>query len=210
MDVDGTGKIDIDEIFMSNKIPETEWGKRVFKAIDIDGSGCLSFDEFFVGLYNYLAGDQNFVQKMAFDMSDDDGGGKLSIDELRQLLILVHGKGPNKKSANELNKKIKNLMLQLDRDRSGTVTFAEFQLQGKKIQSLFKRECYPILLPYLISPRNFDTKSSRLRAPVSAAKSFHGKGLLDEADEAPCGRARKQGHHPPAQRAVSAQRRGCL
>ena len=42
MDVDGTGKIDIDEIFMSNKIPETEWGKRVFKAIDIDGSGCLS------------------------------------------------------------------------------------------------------------------------------------------------------------------------
>ena len=94
----------------------------MFGAIDIDGSGNLTFAEFFVGLYNYLAGDQNFVQKMAFDMCDVDGGGKLSVDELRQLLVLVHGKGPAKKGAKELNKKIKNLMNQLDGDRSGTVS----------------------------------------------------------------------------------------
>ena len=33
------------------------------------------------------------------DMCDRDGGGKLSVDELRQMLTLVHGKGPQKKGA---------------------------------------------------------------------------------------------------------------
>jgi len=59
-----------------------------------------------VGLWNYLSADANFVQKMAFDMADDDSGGKLSIDEVRQLLIIIHGKGPDKKSAKDLNKKV--------------------------------------------------------------------------------------------------------
>ena len=138
IDIDGKGKVEIDEIFMCNKIPETDWGKRVFAAIDCDGSGALSFSEFFVGIYNYLAGDQNFIQKLAFDMCDRDGGGKLSVDELRQMLTLVHGKGPQKKGAKELNKKLKALVSQLDRDHSGTVTLAEFMNAGKKIQSLFK------------------------------------------------------------------------
>ena len=71
-------------------------------------------------------------------MCDRDGGGKLSVDELRQMLTLVHGKGPQKKGAKELNKKLKALVSQLDRDHSGTVTLAEFMNAGKKIQSLFK------------------------------------------------------------------------
>ena len=88
IDLDKTGHLNLDEIFMSHKvcegiqpkpscpsslpeasaalivslaaaqIPETEWGRRVFMEIDIDDDGKLSFPEFVVGFYNYLAADQ--------------------------------------------------------------------------------------------------------------------------------------------------------
>jgi len=136
--VDHSGSINIDEVFQTKKLVITEWGKRVFMAIDIDGSGCISFPEFYVGLWNYLAADPFFVQKMAFDMADEDGGGKLTVDEVRQLLILIHGKGANKKSSKELNKKVHTVMKALDNDKSGVVTFAEWQANAKSIQSIFK------------------------------------------------------------------------
>lgn len=33
-------------------------------------------------------------------------GGKLSMDEIRQLVIMIHGKGADKKAERELNKKV--------------------------------------------------------------------------------------------------------
>mmetsp|Transcript_12277 Transcript_12277/g.15795 ORF Transcript_12277/g.15795 Transcript_12277/m.15795 type:complete len:199 (+) Transcript_12277:375-971(+) len=106
--------------------------------MDLDGSGQISFPEFFIGLWDYLSADKNTLTKMAFDMVDDDHGGKLSIDEVRQLLVMVHGKGRDKKNEKQMNKKLHTTMKQLDKDGSGQVTFPEWQANSKKIQSLFK------------------------------------------------------------------------
>lgn len=106
IDVDNSGQIEIAEIFGNKNIVMTEWGKRVFEAMDVDGSGKISFPEFYVGLWNYLAADLTCLQIMAFAMTDEDKGGKVSIDEVRQLIILIYGKGPNKKSQKELNKQV--------------------------------------------------------------------------------------------------------
>jgi len=138
IDLDKTGHLNLDEIFMSHKIPETEWGRRVFMEIDIDDDGKLSFPEFVVGFYNYLAADQAYLQKMAFDMADEEERGKLSVDQLRQLLITIHGKGPEKKSAKELNKKVHAVMKAMDPQKTGWVTFAAWQKNSKVAASIFK------------------------------------------------------------------------
>ena len=97
----------------------------------MDNDGMIDFPEFVVGLWNYCAADQPIIQKMAFYMADVMDRGKLSVDDVRQLFVLVLGKGPDKKSAKKLNHMVHKALKQLDPKKTGFVTLAAWQSTPK-------------------------------------------------------------------------------
>ena len=107
-------------------------------SLDADGNHKASFSEFLIGLWNYCSADALFLHKMAFDMADEDGGGKLTTQEVQALLFLIYGKGQSKKSQKEMYKKVRSTMKLLDTNQSGTVTFQEWEENSRHIQSLFR------------------------------------------------------------------------
>ena len=58
--------------------------------------------------------------KFAFDLFDNDGGGTIAKNEIRQLVSLVIG-------GKDIDKKVKDLLGKMDEDGDGEVTLEEFR-----------------------------------------------------------------------------------
>jgi calcium-dependent protein kinase len=59
---------------------------EMFDAVDTDGSGMIEYSEFVVATLGeeHLLSDEKLI--MTFKMFDKDGGGTISIDELKEVL----------------------------------------------------------------------------------------------------------------------------
>lgn len=91
MDVNGDGKLQKDEIqagykkFFGRELSNEEVDE-MFARVDVDNSGEIDYSEFVVATLNEKNMLSNNKLKAAFRMFDKDGGGSISIDEIKQVM----------------------------------------------------------------------------------------------------------------------------
>ena len=97
----------------------------MFAKVDIDNSGSIDYSEFIVATMNEKNLLSNNKLQTAFKMFDKDGGGSISIDEIKQ--VLSFGKSLDEKVVEEIIK-------QVDDNGDGEISFDEFaQMMLKNI-----------------------------------------------------------------------------
>mmetsp|Transcript_16218 Transcript_16218/g.37334 ORF Transcript_16218/g.37334 Transcript_16218/m.37334 type:complete len:819 (-) Transcript_16218:89-2545(-) len=113
----------------------------IIESIDVDHSGKVEYSEFIAGVLDLGKDAVRKQLKVAFNIFDLDGSGTISMNELRHVLM----QGPNDKavparSANSSTSippgtdgllpdgmTVKEVMSGLDKDRTGQVTYQEFE-----------------------------------------------------------------------------------
>ena len=122
IDGDNDGKLDKEEL---KKIYFQHYGKhlsemeldQIYNKIDIDGSGKIDYSEFVVASMNEKELLSKQKLQAAFNMFDQDGGGFISKQELREVLQL---------GSNFDQDLIEKIFKEADKDNDGTISFDEF------------------------------------------------------------------------------------
>lgn len=91
MDVNGDGKLSKEEIkggfgeYFGRSLNDQEVDE-MFDKVDADKSGAIDYSEFVVATMNEKNLLSNNKLQSAFKMFDKDGGGSISVDEIKQVL----------------------------------------------------------------------------------------------------------------------------
>ena len=135
-DYDNNGTVDKHEFLAWVDEPtddESCFAARCFSLNDHDRSHTMDFMEFIGVVYNYCSLDHEKLCKFAFRLVDRDNSGHLTMDELEVLVHLVYGTHLSKSDTGIYNSKnmtnVKNaltVLKNLDRDKSGDISFMEF------------------------------------------------------------------------------------
>ena len=130
MDENGDGVLTKEEIkkgyqdYFGRTLNDTEIDD-MFAKVDADNSGSIDYSEFIVATMNEKNLLSNNKLQTAFKMFDKDGGGSISIDEIKQ--VLSFGKSLDEKVVEEIIK-------QVDENGDGEISFDEFaQMMLKNI-----------------------------------------------------------------------------
>mmetsp|Transcript_9710 Transcript_9710/g.19761 ORF Transcript_9710/g.19761 Transcript_9710/m.19761 type:complete len:162 (-) Transcript_9710:1131-1616(-) len=94
--------------------------------------GKLSYSEFFLSLWNFCTLTHETLVKFAFDLYDLDGSGSLTIDEVFEMVTLMH---PSR-DAKYAKVQTKKLMEIMDRGEDGgddDISFPEFLKAHRKL-----------------------------------------------------------------------------
>lgn len=135
-DSSGDGSVTVSEFLAHFGVTngrECQLMRRAFHIIDEsdgDAERKLDFITFFVALHNFCVMDKTEMLHFAFKMFDRDNSGEVTKDELRAMVIMVHG--VNKKTdvtVDELFKKI-------DLTRDGGIACHEFELKSGLLNNL--------------------------------------------------------------------------
>lgn len=131
MDVNGDGKLDKEEIkngygqYFGRTLGDEEIDE-MFAKVDTDGSGEIEYSEFVVATMNEKNLLNNNKLQTAFKMFDKDGGGTISIEEIKQ--VLSFGQSLEESVVNEIIK-------QVDANGDGEISYDEFaQMMLKNIE----------------------------------------------------------------------------
>jgi len=131
MDLNGDGKLSKEEIksgygeYFGRSLNDQEVDE-MFDKVDADGSGEIEYSEFVVATMNEKNLLSNNKLQSAFKMFDKDGGGSISIDEIKQVLSF---------GQNLDEDVIKKIIDQVDADGDGEISFDEFaQMMLKNIE----------------------------------------------------------------------------
>jgi len=122
MDVNGDGKLQKDEIkngyaeFFGRQLTDAEVDE-MFEKVDADGSGEIEYSEFVVATLNEKNLLSNNKLQTAFKMFDKDGGGSISIDEIKQ--VLSFGQTLDEEVVAQIIK-------QVDANGDGEISYDEF------------------------------------------------------------------------------------
>jgi len=122
MDVNGDGKLSKEEIkngygqYFGRNLADEEVDE-MFAKVDTDGSGEIEYSEFVVATMNEKNLLNNNKLQTAFKMFDKDGGGSISIDEIKQ--VLSFGQNLDDEVINQIIK-------QVDANGDGEISYDEF------------------------------------------------------------------------------------
>jgi len=122
MDVNGDGKLSKEEIkngyaeYFGKSLSDEEIDE-MFDKVDADGSGAIDYSEFVVATMNEKNLLSNNKLQTAFKMFDKDGGGSISVDEIKQ--VLSFGQNLDEEVVNQIIK-------QVDANGDGEISFDEF------------------------------------------------------------------------------------
>ena len=124
MDLNFDGKLSKEELIrgfkeMDFENPEEE-AENIFKNADFDDNGSIEFSEWCTASMDKRKMLSKERMKAAFNMFDINGNGKISFDELRQLLD--HGGLTTTK-----NDMYKSMIEEMDIDGDGEISFPEFE-----------------------------------------------------------------------------------
>ena len=99
----------------------------MFNQVDADGNGEIEYSEFVVATLNEKNLLSNNKLQTAFKMFDKDGGGTISVDEIKQ--VLSFGQNLDEEVVNQIIK-------QVDENGDGEISYDEFaQMMLKNIDS---------------------------------------------------------------------------
>lgn len=131
MDVNGDGKLSKEEIkngygqYFGRELGDEEVDE-MFAKVDTDGSGEIEYSEFVVATMNEKNLLNNNKLQTAFKMFDKDGGGSISIEEIKQ--VLSFGQNLEEDVVNQIIK-------QVDANGDGEISYDEFaQMMLKNIE----------------------------------------------------------------------------
>ena len=92
VDLDGSGSVDLLELFVFLEVEHTPFTERVFKVFDSNGTGKIDFREFVLALWNYCTLAKATLDIFTFDLYDADASGVLSHDEVIVMLSDIYGR----------------------------------------------------------------------------------------------------------------------
>jgi calcium-dependent protein kinase len=122
MDLNGDGKLQKDEIkkgyaeFFGRQLTDLEVDE-LFCKVDADGSGEIEYSEFVVATLNEKNLLSNNKLQTAFKMFDKDGGGSISISEIKEVLSF---------GQNLDEEVIQQIIKQVDANGDGEISYEEF------------------------------------------------------------------------------------
>jgi len=122
MDLNGDGKLQKDEIkkgyaeFFGRQLTDDEVDE-MFAKVDADGSGEIEYSEFVVATLNEKNLLSNNKLQTAFKMFDKDGGGSISVEEIKQVLSF---------GQNLDDDVIQQIITQVDANGDGEISYDEF------------------------------------------------------------------------------------
>mmetsp|Transcript_2940 Transcript_2940/g.10402 ORF Transcript_2940/g.10402 Transcript_2940/m.10402 type:complete len:381 (-) Transcript_2940:918-2060(-) len=131
IDKDKTGMVDINEFCRILRVERSPFVERLFSMFDTDRGGLIDLKEFIVGLSNVGTEARENKVKFAFQVFDLDGSGFIDMDELRKIV-----KATNMASEKQLDKRVKWLMSQCDKNGDGKVSYEEFIGLAKKFPNI--------------------------------------------------------------------------
>jgi len=130
LDKDSDGTLTVEEMKEGLKkagLKETENLLQIMKEVDSDGSGVIDYTEFLAATMSKRQYFQEDVCWAAFRTFDLDGNGKITKDELAQVL----SGGAVKSVADSLGvdrEEIERIMTEVDQDGDGEIDFDEFMV----------------------------------------------------------------------------------
>jgi len=133
LDKNNDGTLTYKEIFdgfKQHKIAMSEDLEATINALDTDGSGTIDYTEFIAAGMTTKQYMKKEVIWSAFRTFDSDGDGKITKDELRQVLK------SEDLSENDLTKQVNEMMDECDLDGDGTISWDEFQAMMDKPSSV--------------------------------------------------------------------------
>lgn len=135
MDASGDGSLTYEELkegwkkyFKNSPFSEQEFDQLI-KSLDGDGSKSIEYEEFLRATLNM---EQILTEKnlqLAFKYFDKDGSGKLSADEIKNVLGIIS-------NDKETGIMIKKIIEEFDQNGDGEVSYDEFKNMMKKTSSL--------------------------------------------------------------------------
>ena len=130
MDLNGDGVLTKEEVrkgyqdYFGRALSDEEIDK-MFDKVDVDKSGEIDYSEFIVASMNEKNLLSNNKLQAAFQMFDKDGGGSISVDEIKQ--VLSFGKSLDEKV-------VMDIIKQVDDNNDGEISFEEFAQMMKSIK----------------------------------------------------------------------------
>jgi calcium-dependent protein kinase len=122
MDLNGDGKLQKDEIkkgyaeYFGRNLTDQEVDE-LFARVDGDGNGEIEYTEFVVATLNEKNLLSNNKLQTAFKMFDKDGGGTISIEEIKEVLSFGQNLDENL---------IQQIIKQVDANGDGEISYEEF------------------------------------------------------------------------------------
>jgi len=113
--------------------------KRLFKCFDCNGDAGLDFREVFIGMALLCAGSNAERMEHMFKMMDANGSGRVSREEMVLFLQTV---APSSASRQEIGMLALQIIHEADVNKSGLITFAEFNRWKGKHQVLDWLDAY--------------------------------------------------------------------
>jgi len=128
--------IDRDEFKNALNIQDEKMSNRLFDLFDEDNSGTLELDEF-ISTVTYLQNaDGKQKLKFAFDLYDIDGSGTIEENELSELIKSGLSENNLTFSEEQVSDLTNLLFSEVDTDRSGEISFDEFEEVAEKYPDL--------------------------------------------------------------------------
>ncbi|KAL8692038.1 MAG: hypothetical protein Q9224_004041 [Gallowayella concinna] len=118
----------------------TSFADYVFNVFDSDKSGSIDFKEFICALSVTSRGKMEDKLDWAFQLYDIDGDGKISYDEMLQIVEAIYKmvgsmvKLPADEDTPE--KRVKKIFKMMDKDENGSLDMAEFKEGSKRDETI--------------------------------------------------------------------------
>ncbi|KAH0794957.1 EF hand family protein [Histomonas meleagridis] len=132
------GVIDINEFQTALGIQNAQFAQRIFSAFDADSNQTIDFEEFVSGL-SALTNRASISEKakLCFDIYDIDKNGRITKDELKEVLQLsLGGHTAVHLSDEQLQRIIDRTFTQMDANRDGEISLEEFEAAAVKNPSI--------------------------------------------------------------------------
>ena len=122
MDLNFDGKLSRDELVVAySKIYDYYTAEfyvdSIMKTVDFNNTDAIDFSEFLAANIDYQKAFNNDKLKMIFSVMDVDGSGTITLEELRSFFNFEEDHD---------NKLAKNIMMEVDRNGDGVISFDEF------------------------------------------------------------------------------------